>query len=166
MLQRVGELLGLGPRPKASATNDARLAAAALLVEAAMADGIEAPVEIAVIGRLVRDRFGLDAETARAVVDAGRVNAHGSADLVRHTRALKQALEPEDRVEILMALWQVVLADDTLDGYEDALVRQVAGLLHVSDRDRALARRRAERRLAEGGHENGVVGPASVGEKT
>ncbi|MEX2648055.1 MAG: TerB family tellurite resistance protein [Alphaproteobacteria bacterium] len=150
MLQRVGELLGLGPRPKASATDDARLAAAALLVEAALADGTDAPVEAAIITRLVRDRFGLDADAARALVDAGRASALGSADLVRHTRALKQALEPEDRVEILVALWQVVLADGTLDGYEDALVRQVAGLLHVTDRDRAAARRSAERRLAEG----------------
>ena len=40
-------------------------------------------------------------------------------------------------------LWKVAYADGVLDPHEDALLRQIAGLIHVSDRDRGLARQRA-----------------------
>ncbi|MGH6719887.1 MAG: TerB family tellurite resistance protein [Alphaproteobacteria bacterium] len=143
MLRRVGALLGLDSGPQASERDDARLAAAALLIEASLADGAEQAVETAVIERLVRDRFGLAHADAEALVARGRA----AADLVRHTRALKRALEPEERVEVLVALWQVALADGALDGFEEALVRRVAGLLYVTDGERARARRLAVERL-------------------
>ena len=43
----------------------------------------------------------------------------------------------------LRALWQVVLADGARDAEEDALMRLLASLLGVNDRDSALARQRA-----------------------
>ncbi|MBM3584791.1 MAG: TerB family tellurite resistance protein [Alphaproteobacteria bacterium] len=146
MLRRVAELLGFGNAPAALDQDEARLAAAALLMEATLADEAEHPAERAVAERLVADRFGLCEAASRALLDLGRAAAQGSTDLVRHTRVLKQALDAEERIEVITALWQVVLADDAVDDYEDALVRQVAGLLHVSDGDRARARRRAMKR--------------------
>jgi len=44
---------------------------------------------------------------------------------------------------VIEMLWQVAYADGTLDPYEDSLIRQVAALVHVDDRARALARQRA-----------------------
>ncbi len=150
MLRRVGALLGLDPGPEATERDDARLAAAALLIEASLADGAEQAVETAVIERLVRERFGLSHADAEALVARGRAAAHDAVDLVRQTRALKQVLDAEDRVEILVALWQVVLADGALDGFEETLVRRVAGLLYVTDGERARARRLAADRLGGG----------------
>ena len=43
----------------------------------------------------------------------------------------------------MRALWQVVLADGARDAEEDALMRLLASLLGVNDRDSALARQRA-----------------------
>ncbi len=42
-----------------------------------------------------------------------------------------------------MDLWQVVLADGTRDQEEDALMRLLASLLGVNDRDSAIARQQA-----------------------
>jgi len=44
-------------------------------------------------------------------------------------------------------LWEVVYADGHLDDYESNLLRRVAGLIHVSDRERGDARRRVLDRL-------------------
>jgi uncharacterized tellurite resistance protein B-like protein len=44
-------------------------------------------------------------------------------------------------------LWEVVYARGNLTPEEDALIRKVAGLLYVSDRDRGLARQRVLHRL-------------------
>lgn len=148
MLRRIGALLGLDAARDASDEDEARLAAAALLMEAALADGAERAIECATAERLVAERCGLGAADARELIARGRAAAKGSSDLVRHTRALKRALEPADRIAVVVALWQVVLADGELDGYEEAVVRQIAGLLHVTDADRAAARRLALDRLA------------------
>ena len=40
-------------------------------------------------------------------------------------------------------LWQVVLADGVIDDHESALMRRLAGLIHVEDADSARARQRA-----------------------
>jgi uncharacterized tellurite resistance protein B-like protein len=45
-------------------------------------------------------------------------------------------------------LWKVAYSDGILDPYEDMLLRQIAGLIHVSDQERGSARKRALDRLA------------------
>ncbi len=52
------------------------------------------------------------------------------------------------RVQIIEMLWTVAYADGALDPDEDALIRQVAGLIQVSDWERGAARRRALEKLA------------------
>jgi uncharacterized tellurite resistance protein B-like protein len=41
-------------------------------------------------------------------------------------------------------LWEVAYADGNVDDYEANLVRRVAGLLYVPDRDSGAARKRVE----------------------
>ena len=64
-------------------------------------------------------------------------------DTVRFTRAIKDAVPYEDRFEVVKALWQVVLADGERDIEEDALMRLLASLLGVNDRDSAIARQKS-----------------------
>jgi uncharacterized tellurite resistance protein B-like protein len=45
---------------------------------------------------------------------------------------------------LLEALWTVVLTDGERDPHEDALMRKLAPLIAVSDRESAEARRRVE----------------------
>ena len=40
-------------------------------------------------------------------------------------------------------LWEVVYADGILDKYESALIRQLTGLLHITDSESAEAKRQA-----------------------
>jgi uncharacterized tellurite resistance protein B-like protein len=55
-------------------------------------------------------------------------------------------LPREQRLSILEDLWRVVLADGERDAHEDALIRRLAPLLGLSDRDRAEARHAASGR--------------------
>ena len=57
----------------------------------------------------------------------------------------------EERGQILEMMWQVVYADGVLDPHEDALLRRIAGLIHVSDQERGLARQRALAKLKNTG---------------
>ena len=153
MIGRVKTLLGLGAPDEPSAPADAqaelRIAAACILVEASLVDGHADGRETAQIVGLLADRFDLGAEDAGALVARAAAIAEDAADWNRFTRVLKAEFDRDERIAMMEMLWRVVLADGELHAYEDSLARRIAGLLHVDDGDRALARRRAEARLAE-----------------
>ena len=49
----------------------------------------------------------------------------------------------EERTEIIEMMWSVAYSDGVLDPHEDMLLRQIAGLIHVPDKERGQARQRA-----------------------
>ncbi|MFK7753974.1 MAG: TerB family tellurite resistance protein [Sedimentitalea sp.] len=123
---------------------DARLALTALLVRIARSDGDYAPAEIAHIERIITNRYGLSANEATALRGEAETLETEAPDTVRFTRAIKDAVPYEDRRAVVESLWAVVLADGSRAKEENALLRLVANLLGVNDRDSNLARQKAE----------------------
>jgi len=121
---------------------DARLALAALLVRIARADHDYAPAEIERIDRILALRYGLSPFEAGALRRDAETLETEAPDTVRFTREIKDTVPHEDRAGVIEALWEVVLADGVRDHEEDGLLRLVANLLGISDRDSALARQR------------------------
>lgn len=143
-----GELIRrlTAPAPAPLPPEDERLALAALLVRIARADGDYSEDERQRIGRILATRYGLspfEAPKLRAEAEALEAEA---PDTVRFTRAIKDAVPYEAREGVIEALWEVVLADGRRDYEEDALLRLVAPLLGVNDRDSNLLRQRVEAR--------------------
>ena len=134
------------PDPAPLAVTDARIALAALLVRVARTDGTYSPDEVSRIDRILAARFGMGPfEVANLRKDA-EILEEEAPDTVRFTRAIKDAVPYEDRMGVIEALWEVVLADGVRDHEEDALLRMIAPLLGVNDRDSNLARQRIEAR--------------------
>lgn len=121
------------------------LATAALLVEAALSDGIYADVEEAEIITVLCAGFDLKEARAAELLDEAEALAETAVDHHRFTHVVKQ-LPREQRLTILEDLWRVVLADGERDVQEDALIRRLAPLLGLSDRDRAETRQAASAR--------------------
>jgi uncharacterized tellurite resistance protein B-like protein len=133
------------PSPARLPDPEARLALAALLVRLARSDGDYREVEVARIHRVLMTRYRLSAHEATALRAEAEVLEAEAPDTVRFTRAIKDAVPHEDREAVVEGLWTVALADNQRDDEEDGLLRLVANLLGVNDRDSALARQRAER---------------------
>lgn len=125
---------------------DARLALCALLVRIARADGHYSDVEVRQIERILVGRYSLTPfEATRLRRDAETLEQE-APDTVRFTRAIKDAVPYEERVGVIEALWNVALADGERDDHEDALLRLIAPMLGVNDRDSNMARQRVEAR--------------------
>jgi uncharacterized tellurite resistance protein B-like protein len=125
---------------------DARLALAALMVRVARADGRYSDAEQTRIDRALAHRHRLSPfEASRLRHEAEALEAE-APDTVRFTRAIKDHVALEDRDDVMEVLWDVVMADGQRDQEEDALLRLVANLLGINDRDSALARQRVEAR--------------------
>lgn len=121
---------------------DARLALTALMVRIARADNFYEESEAAHIDRINVERYGLSAvEAAELRREAENAEAL-AADTVQFTRAIKDAVPFEDRMAVVEALWQIVLADGERDPEEDSILRLVSNLLGINDRDSAMARQR------------------------
>ena len=119
-----------------------RVAIAAVLVEAARSDGGYLGREQAMIDRVLGRRFGLSPADAAALRARGEEAQAEAVDLVRFTRAIKEAVPHEDRVAVIEAVWRVIYADGELDENESSLIRRLSGLLYVPDQDAGLARQR------------------------
>lgn len=130
------------PAPAPLAAEDSRLALAALLVRIARADDDYAQIERDQIDRVLSHRYGLDTAQTRALRQDAEILESGAPDTVRFTRAIKDCVTYEDRVHVIEAMWFIALADGTRDTQEDALLRMVAPMLGVNDRDSNLARLR------------------------
>ncbi|RVT82809.1 TerB family tellurite resistance protein [Rhodobacteraceae bacterium CCMM004] len=145
MFDLLRRLAAPDPDPDPLSDADARLALAALLVRIARADGHYDADEVHRIDRLLAARYGLGPfEVTRLRSEAEALEAE-APDTVRFTRAIKDAVPYEDRLGVIEALWAVVLADGVRDDEEDALLRMVAPMLGVSDRDSNIARQKVER---------------------
>lgn len=136
-----------GPPENGYGDEALRLASAALMVEAALLDGHMDDDERRTITRLLGDHFDLAGDEAAELLEAGLDAATESSQLYGFTRTIKDRFGPEDRVRMIEMLWEVALADGEIHHYESNLVRRVAGLIYVSDRDSGSARKRVLKRL-------------------
>lgn len=112
------------------------LATAALLVELARSDFSESPAEADAIRHLLQKRFELTDEALdQLLADAAR-RADKAVSLHEFTHRLNRELPESDKLAIIEMLWRVGHADGRIDKHEEHLIQRIAGLLHVSDRDR------------------------------
>jgi len=133
----------MAPDPAPLPETDARLALAALLVRIARSDGDYAEIEIDRIDRILARRYGLSPFEATALRRDAETLETEAPDTVRFTRAIKDAVPYDDRLAVIGTLWEVVMADGTRDEEENSLMRMVANLLGITDRDSNMARRQA-----------------------
>lgn len=124
-----------------------QMAAAVLMVETARLDGAVQDAERDRIQSLLARRFGLTPWVAARLAARAERTATESVAWQGLTHTLKEALGEAERIEILEMLWEVAYADGALHDYEASLLRRVAGLLYVSDRDNGEARLRVMAKL-------------------
>ena len=118
-------------------------AMAALMVRIAKSDNDYSTTEIARIDAVLGLLYQLSADQAAKLRQTAEALEAEAPDTVRFTRAIKEEVPYEERFDVVRALWQVVLADGARDAEEDALMRLLASLLGINDRDSALARKQA-----------------------
>jgi uncharacterized tellurite resistance protein B-like protein len=150
MLDRLHRLLtGRPPEapPAAHSFEERQLAAAALLVEAATMDSSFDAAERGRIAELVQERFALGAEEALDLIAEAERAVAASVQWHGFTSAIKDGFDHAERVALVEMLWEVAYADGRLHDYEASLLRRIAGLLYVSDRESGEARKRVLARL-------------------
>ncbi|MEM7379275.1 MAG: TerB family tellurite resistance protein [Pseudomonadota bacterium] len=109
-----------------------RRATAALMIEISRSDTEIAESERTKIATLVQSRFGLGDDALALLVGEADDAVENAVSLVEFSRVLVDELDTEARGRVVDMLWEVALADGSIDRYEDYYIRKIADLLYVS----------------------------------
>jgi uncharacterized tellurite resistance protein B-like protein len=137
-----------GSRRLTEFTPDPAMAVAALLLEASEVDQETPPEEQALVRTLLHQRYGLDPDHTEALLaDARRVRKQ-AGDLWPFTHAIQHTYTPEQKRDLLIMVWQVLLADRRLDPYEEQWARRLPEMLAVNPSVNIEAKLRAKAIMA------------------
>jgi uncharacterized tellurite resistance protein B-like protein len=142
----VSERLVAGGSPSAESALPAsrvQLAACALLLELAHADGEFSAEERSHIGRTLVRHFGLDEATAGELIQLADAERAQSLDHYQFTRLIAAEYDLGQKMVLAEVMWGVILADGKLSDLEAHLVRKLAGLMDLPPAYLAQARRAA-----------------------
>jgi len=124
-----------------------RLAACALLVELARADGEFSEVERAHIADILVREFQVTPPGAQELMTAADQSLREAVDLHQFTAIINAHYGVTERASLAELLWRVVDADGVLSQHEASLIRRVGSLLDLPPGALNAARARvAERR--------------------
>jgi len=138
MIEQLKRIFGGETPAKEMLTQGAavELATAALLIELAHADSSVEACELVAVRQLLHQHFGVSGETLETLMTDAARRLDGMVSMHEFTYQLDRELPHADKLAVVEMLWRVSNADGHIDTTEEQLIARIAGLLHVSDRDR------------------------------
>lgn len=121
-----------GSKPQASTTTAPAQAVAELLFEIARSDLGIASSELSAIRKHLTQAYGLAEAQLDVLMAQAQAQVEHAISLHDTVKTVNEMLSPDDKAGLIGALWQVAYADGKIDPYEEALLRRLADLLHVS----------------------------------
>ena len=116
---------------------------AKLFIEAASIDGEISEDENSHIKRILTNQLKLSQQKAKEIFDQAVSESQNQIEIWSKTKEIRDNMDYDERLKIVVHLWEIVLIDKVIDDYEANLMRRVAGLLYISDFDSAEARKNA-----------------------
>jgi len=148
----VADLASCGKQAGDLDDQDLRVATAALLVHAAAIDGDVSDAERAKLQNLLKLRFELDDDGAKALIAQATAAEDKAVDLYHFTHLLNGSLDGNQRLRMIEMMWTIAYADGAVSEFEDNLIWRVADLLGVSSTERIALRHRV---ASQSGKEDG-----------
>ena len=113
------------------ATQRLHVAACALLLEMAHADGTFSPAEREHIEHALAGYFDLPEDEVRELISVAEAARREAVDLHQFTSLIVRRYDEGQRYVLAELLWRVVLADGELSKHEDSLLRKLGRLLDL-----------------------------------
>ena len=116
---------------------------AKLFIEAASIDGEISEDENDHIKKILTNQLKLSQQKAKEIFDQAVSESQNQIEIWSKTKEIRDNMDYDERLKIVVHLWEIVLIDKVIDNYEANLMRRIAGLLYISDFDSAEARKNA-----------------------
>jgi len=111
--------------------HDVRVAACALLLELANADGHFSALERSRIAGMLQRYFGVHAAGAEALLAEAASARRDAAGQFVFTRQLVQEYDVAQRTVLAELLWEVAMADGSVDATEEDMIAELSAALEL-----------------------------------
>ena len=118
-----------------------------LLYEIIIADHEITEEEINLASELIEYYFQLPTQNNKKQFNMLRDQQHFNTDLSKFSFRLKTSLSYEQRMDLILICWQVLMVDGKEDQLEVSTVRKISILLGLEDKDFILIRNRVKESL-------------------
>ena len=123
-----------------------KVAVCALLLEVAYCDDEFSDDEKMQIIKTIQDRFDLNENEAKELIDTAEKERSQSLDLWHYTNLINKNYSNDEKVELIELLWEIIYADDILDKHEDYIIHTLTKLLKIEHKQLIDAKLRAKRK--------------------
>ena len=130
--------------PKKANENTSQADLYNLIYEVIIADHEISPEEIDLSSELVEYYFQIPKDVNKQEFLKLADKQHFNTDLSQFTKRLKMYLSYEQRMDIILICWQVLMVDGIEDQLETSTVRTLSTLLGLEDKDFILIRNRVK----------------------
>jgi uncharacterized tellurite resistance protein B-like protein len=129
-----------------AAPNPVHLAACALLLEVAYADGEFSDSERSHLDGVLSRHFGLSPDEGRRLIELAEEERKAAIDHYQFTSLLKRSYDTGQKMVLAEVMWGLVLADGEIAEHEHYLTRKIANLLELEPAYLHTAKRAAAER--------------------
>ena len=114
-----------------------------LMIEAAYTDGQIDDSELNKIKLSLINIFEENPREVELVLEKALNNKNNTKSLHHYTSFINKNYDHDKKLQLIEALWEIVLSDGETHDFESNLIRRLAGLLYISDVHSGNARKRA-----------------------
>ena len=107
------------------------IATAALLIEVMTIDGNMDQEEMDSVKSNLSTILELSDDEIQELIDLSQEEVSDATSLYQFTKEINANFKLQQKLDLMTALWQVALADDYLDKYEESILRKIADLIHL-----------------------------------
>ena len=107
------------------------IATAALLIEVMTIDGNMDTNEIASIKKNLSEILDISESEILELIELSQEEVEEATSLYQFTKEINANFDLDQKLDLMTALWQVALADDYLDKYEESIIRKISDLIHL-----------------------------------
>jgi uncharacterized tellurite resistance protein B-like protein len=164
LLDSIRKLFSSGPEAadaKGGAASDVdpvHLAACALLLQVAHADGEFSAEERKHLEGALERHFDLPPEGGRRLLELAEEERREAIDQYRFTSVVKKSYDLGQKMTLAEVMWGLVLADGKISEHEQYLTRKIANLLDLKPGYLSTAKAAAASAAAERGEGSGPAG--------
>jgi uncharacterized tellurite resistance protein B-like protein len=114
-----------------SKINKVEIAACALFIEMAKADGEISNDERELVISEMQNTFNLDKECVDELILLAEQGIKESVSLYEFTGVINNYFSQEQKIELIENLWRLIYKDEKLSAYEDHLIKRIGTTMNI-----------------------------------
>ena len=147
MFKSINDLFNANVADSKPSNHQLEVAAATLMFELIRSDQSVDSIELSLFDKILEQEFSLDENERALLTEQAQQSAEQAISLQGFTREICNRWDNKQRIKLLEYLWVLAFADNHIDTHERHLIRKIAGLLYLNDKEIITAKENAKKKF-------------------